>query len=261
MKLKEEITKTPICSAIIVALFAVAAFSLPNIGLWRNETANFVLTLVFRGGAFVFAVVLAAKLNFDTFLGFKKPDLAQTFLLILGFLVCVNNFPIIGLISGNVVIEENADILRFVIFCVAVGASEEAVFRGLVLPIVGLKFNGKKRGEFFTVLISSAIFALCHAFNVFSGDIGGTLLQVGYTFLTGGLFGAAYVFTRNLFIPVLLHVIFDIGGLVFQETDGIAVGNMWDTVTVIITALLGTLATLLFAVKLWNSGDNPAYQK
>ncbi|MBP5466774.1 MAG: CPBP family intramembrane metalloprotease, partial [Clostridia bacterium] len=78
-----------------------------------------------------------------------------------------------------------------------------------------------------------------------------TLLQAGYTFLTGCLFGAVYVFTGNIVFPVILHTVYDVGGLIFSEPFGIAVGDMWDAYTIIITAVLGVFATAVFAIRLW----------
>jgi len=49
--------------------------------------------------------------------------------------------------------------------------------------------------------------------------------------------------TNNLIVPILLHFIYDIGGL-FTSEIGVAIGNQWDTVTVIITAVLGVIVLI-----------------
>ena len=52
--------------------------------------------------------------------------------------------------------------------------------------------------------------------------------------------------------PIVLHVIFDLGGLMFDLPFGIAAGNMWDTATIIITAVLGVIVTAVYAFAIWN---------
>ena len=246
-KIKEYCYSSPLYSAIVVALAAVALFSLPNaIGL--GENAMFALNAVARVLVAVLAIVCAKACGFSLF-GARKTAFSETVLLILGFLVCANNFPVVGFITGGVRLTENAKIARYLIYCASVGAAEEFVFRGLVLPLTELKFKNSRNPVFFALAVSSAIFALCHAFNVFSAGVGATALQVGYTFLTGGLFGAAFIITGNILVPIVLHTVFDIGGLIFTLPFGIAIGNQWDTLTVIITAVLGVAATAAFVFK------------
>lgn len=241
---------SPLLTAIAVALFAVAAFSVSSIAAF-GETAKFIIDISSRALVVIFAAYAIKACGFKVF---AKPNvgLARGLLFFLGLLVCVNNFPIIGFITGNVALKENPNILRYIIYCIAIGVAEEFVFRGFIMPLVGLKFRDNPRAPFITVLVTSAIFSLCHLFNIFSAGIPATLLQVGYTFLTGGLFCAAYLFTENLIFPIVLHVVFDLGGLIFDTPFGIAFGNMWDTATIIITAVLGLIATAVYAFAVWN---------
>ena len=74
-------------------------------------------------------------------------------------------------------------------------------------------------------------------------------MQVGYSFLIGGMCALAMTITRNLFFPAILHAIFDVGGLMTDSRIGIATGNQWDKVTIIITAVLG-VAVLIYMVVL-----------
>lgn len=249
-RIKEYFYSSPLMSAVACALFAVAVFSLPNVADF-SENVEFALEIVCRALVIVAAVIFAKICGFKLFAK-SKTGIIRTLILALGLLVCINNFPIIGLISGEVALNSNAKIVRYVFYCAAIAAAEEFVFRGLVMPLTGLALREKKRAPFLTVLVSSSIFALCHLFNIFSAGIAPTLLQVGYTFLTGGLFGAAYLFTENLIFPIILHFVFDLGGLMFSAPFGIASGNMWDVATIIITAVLGVIATAVYAVYLFN---------
>ena len=249
-RIRNSAFSSPLLSAIAVSLFAVAAFSMSSVYDF-NENAKFVIDLIFRAITVFFVIYLAKACGFKLF---EKPALnfARVALLILGLLVCVNNFPIIGFLTGKAVLKENAVIIRYVIYCAAVGVAEEFVFRGFVMPLIAIKYRNYPHAPFITVLITSAVFSLCHLFNVFSAGILPTLLQVGYTFLTGGLFCAAYLFSENIIFPIILHVVYDLGGLIFSAPFGIAEGKMWDTATVIITAVLGVVATAVFVFSVWN---------
>ena len=249
MKFKESALKTPILSAIAYSLFFVALFSLPNIGVFSSDNAKFFAEIACRTVAIVLALIVAKLCGFNIF-SFKKIRSYDLILLFLGFLVCVNNFPIIGYITKNVTLTDNPKIALYTFRCLFIGVSEETVFRAFILPLVAEKFKGEEKITFKAVLISSAIFSACHIFNVFGSGIGATLLQVGYTFLTGGLFGIAYVITGNFIVPSILHFIFDIGGLAFLGTFHIFVGNMWDIYTIIITAVLGIFVTAAYLIRI-----------
>ena len=248
-RIKERTFSSPVYSAISAALFAVVIFSVPSIFDLKSGGA-FVLVMVCRAVAAILAFVLARICGFTLFSKSKK-SVAAILLFLLGLLVCVNNFPIIGFATERVKLVSQPETVKYLFYCFAVGVSEELVFRGVVMPLVGLKFKDKKRAAFFTVAVSAAIFALCHLFNIFSAGVAPTLLQVGYTFLTGCLFGAVYIFTENILFPIVLHTVYDVGGLIFAQPFGIAVGDMWDVYTIIITAALGVLSAAVFAVKLW----------
>ncbi|MEG9429443.1 MAG: CPBP family intramembrane glutamic endopeptidase [Christensenellaceae bacterium] len=249
-RIAESAYSSPIFTAVAAALFAVAAFSVSNVADF-GETAKFIIDIVSRALVVIFTAYAVKACSFKAF---AKPEIGvlRGLLIFLGLLVSINNFPIIGFITGNVALKENPRIVRYIAYCIAIGVAEEYVFRGFIMPVVGLKFRNKPHAPFITVLVTSAIFALCHLFNVFSAGIPATLLQVGYTFLTGGLFCAAYLFTENLVFPIVLHVIFDLGGLMFDLPFGIAAGNMWDTATIIITAVLGVIVTAVYAFAIWN---------
>lgn len=249
-RIAESAYSSPLLTAITAALFAVAAFSVSGAADF-SDGVKFAIDIVSRALVVIFTAYCIKACGFKLFAR-SKTGFLRFLLLFAGFLVCVNNFPIMGFITGNVALKENPNILRYSIYCIAIGVAEEFVFRGFIMPLVGLKFREKPRAPFITVLVTSAIFALCHLFNIFSAGVAATLLQVGYTFLTGGLFCAAYLFTENIIFPMVLHVIFDVGGLIFDLPFGIAYGNMWDTATIIITAVLGLIVTAAYSIVLWN---------
>lgn len=253
-KIKDYAYSSPVWTAVETALIAVLLFSLLSV-IKAGETTEFILHIICHVMSVVFAVFVAKACDFKLFAKIKI-SVSEIFILFLGLLVCVNNFPVIGFIKGDVRLIENANILRFILYCVMIGVSEEFVFRGIIMPIIGLKYKDAKRAPLLTVAVSSLIFSLCHLFNIFSLGIAPTLLQVGYTFLTGGLFGIAFLITKNLIFPIILHVVFDFGGLIFSVPFGVAAGNMWDLSTIIITAALGVFAAAVYILKLYKYKSN-----
>ena len=247
-RIKERAFSSPILSAISVSLFAVVIFSIPGI-FKLQKNGLFYLHIVCRTVAAAGALILAKICGFKVF---SKPKFTSSAILLtlLGLLVCVNNFPIIGFSTGNVKLLNDPETVKYLCYCAAIGIAEELIFRGFILSLVGVGLKGKKYAPLLTVAVSAAIFSFCHLFNIFSAGLLPTLLQVGYTFLTGCLFGTVYLFTENVIFPILLHIVYDVGGLIFTDPFGIAVGNMWDTYTVIITVVLGVATAIIFSIAL-----------
>ena len=253
-KIRKNAFGSPILSAICYSLFAVAIFSVPTLFKVADDF-SLLLHALCRTAATVLALVLAKILGFKL-LKFNKITLVGALLLLAGLIVSANNFPFIGIISGRVTVNENANVSAYAFYCVMVGISEEAVFRALVLPLVLCAFPNGKYKTVKAVSVCALIFSACHIFNVFSAGVGATALQVGYTFLTGAMFSIVFIITGNMIIPAFLHIVFDIGGLMFSAPFGIARGNMWDTLTVIITAVLGVAVTVVYTVYAFKSKND-----
>ena len=141
-KIRKNAFGSPILSAICYSLFAVAIFSVPTLFKVADDF-SLLLHALCRTAATVLALVLAKILGFKL-LKFNKITLVGALLLLAGLIVSANNFPFIGIISGRVTVNENANVSAYAVYCVMVGISEEAVFRALVLPLVLCAFpNGK----------------------------------------------------------------------------------------------------------------------
>ena len=245
-KLRLDAEKTPLSHIIIITLFAVGGVAIPFNYLFElfivdKLTVTLLSQITVRVLLAVVALIFMFKYGYHkAFLG--KNKLISLVAVIPALLVAINNFPIIGLISGNVVVTASTtNVILFVLFCLAVGVYEEVVFRGLILPLTFKLLENVKNGTFWAVALSSAIFGASHLMGLFSGNVGGTLLQVGYSFLIGAMCAISLIITKNLFVAIILHFVYDVGGLM---TTYIAIGNQWDTVTIIITAVLGVFVLL-----------------
>ena len=151
-------------------------------------------------------------------------------------LVAFANFPYSALISGNATITRMDVFYLYVFYTLATAIYEELVFRGFLVLAIKSLFMRNNHKNLFTVLISSAIFALMHSFNftmMFSLDV---LLQIGYTFLIGCMLSTLYLKTKNIYLCMGIHAVFNFGGLLINT---LGTGNAWDLIFWILTAVCG----------------------
>ena len=233
-------TKRDLISRIgaLVAAFAFLMIWVLEPIFSADETAQMLYrSVVFRGlGSLVFLFVLL-------YLGFRvlhKPRLADLAVVLPSLAVAVNNFPILGFLNGTVWTERQGLVWLFALDCLMIGAFEELAFRGVFLPVLLEKRRGSKKQILWTVIGSSAVFGLIHLVNLLEGaGIGATVLQVGYSFLIGGMCAIVLMKTGNLLYCILLHGIYDFGGR-WMTVGG---GSLWDTPTVVITVVLAVMVT------------------
>ena len=139
----------------------------------------------------------------------------------------------------------------YIIYVISIALIEEIVFRGILLSLCLDYLRNAKLKYFFAVLISTSIFALFHLTNLFVGmSVFDVLLQVGYTFLIGAMFAVMTLKTKNVWLSVIIHAIFDFGGLLTLE---IADGDPWgNRVFWILTIVCGILCAGHIIVSLIN---------
>ncbi|MGM9641875.1 MAG: lysostaphin resistance A-like protein [Eubacteriales bacterium] len=161
--------------------------------------------------------------------------------------VVVNNLPIIGLLSGNAYIVKPCwYIAVFAVESLFIGLFEEFAFRGVLLPYILERRRSDAKSIFWATLISSAAFGAVHIFNLFVGaGFGGVILQIGYSFLIGGMCAIVLLYTRCIWLCVALHAIYDFCGFLVPK---LGEGVIWDPVTVTLTAVLGVFAFVFMLI-------------
>ncbi len=186
-------------------------------------------------------------------------------------LIAVNNFPIIGLISGSVYVDSGLPkALLLVLACIGIGFFEETAFRGVIfplllsrlLPAVRKRAEGRKPSRvspetvavFLAILLTSAVFGLVHALNLFiGGSPSAVIMQIGYSFLIGGMCAIVLLKTRCIWIPVFIHALYDLGGMLVEYLGG---GTLWDTPTVVLTVIVSVAVVAYFLVLLFRMKKN-----
>lgn len=156
-------------------------------------------------------------------------------------LVAFANFPYSALILGKAKIDLVRLIWLFLLKCLGVALLEELFFRALLVPFVRARVKGKLAAGW-TVLITAAVFGLSHLLNLFFGaGVGPTFLQVGYTFLLGCMFATIFLKTGNVWMCVIVHFLFDIGGVIVTDLGW---GAFQDTTFWILTVTTGVLCAV-----------------
>ncbi len=251
----------------IGALLAAAAFAVVWLiaPAWSEDALEnrLLQSLIYRIlGSLVFVFVLL----YLSYRLWHKPHLGDLVVLLPALAVVVNNLPILGLFSGAVWVERTDLIWLFVLDSLLIGVFEELAFRGVLLPVLLERRRSNTRQIMLTTVISSALFGLIHLANLAEGaGIGATVLQVGYSFLIGGMCGIVLLKTGNLLWCILLHGIYDFcGGLI----PTLGKGDLWDTPTVVFTAVLAVavIAWMLYLLahitpeevqRLYQTGGQP----
>ena len=204
------------------------------------------MTLTRGIGAVVFLTLLLHD-GFRVLNPFQKPFLRSLVFTIPPFLVVVNNMPILSMIWGDAYLVHNAPVylIWFAAECLAIGLFEEFAFRGVIFLMFAEKRHTTRKGLFWSLILTSAVFGAVHLVNVLMGaGIGAVILQMGYSFLIGAMCSVVLLKTRNIWLCVLLHAVYDFCGTLMPT---LGAGTWWDTPTVVFTAVLA-VATAVYLV-------------
>ncbi len=221
--------------AVLLAVMLVFEVLRSNIVASGEHGENFYLiaTRALGGSACILLILLSRTKR----ILYAKPTLTATLFFLPCMLIAINNFPFITFFSGMAYIDASTtSVLLYALVCVCVGLFEEMAFRGCVFTAV-LQRKGKRVVDvFWSIVISSAVFGIVHLLNLFAGaSVGSVILQVGYSFLIGGMCSVILIKTSNIWYCVILHAVYNFAGGVVPECGG---GEIWDTPTIILTTVV-----------------------
>ena len=238
----------------VLCVAVAVVFGVPGIIPYRDETLGRLLSdTIPRLAVGVFLIILMCVRGYG---GAFKPGWKGAHLLwsIPCFLVAIVNFPFTALIFGEADVVRTDLLWLFILKCISIALLEEAFFRAVLVPVFLDRFRENKYAVLIAVIGSSALFALVHIVNLFFGaGIGATALQVGYTFLIGCMLAVMLLYTKNIWLCILVHAVFDVGGTIVTD---LGEGYFQDLTFWILTAVIGVLCTVhivLTVVKLTRS--------
>lgn len=106
----------------------------------------------------------------------------------------------------NILPHSKAEKRSWILLSLTAGICEEAIFRGFLFfyfqEILDVSLYG-------SVILSSVIFGLSHLYQGTSN-----IVRTG---IVGLLLGITYAVTSSLLVPILLHIVLDLGGLYMGE--------------------------------------------
>ncbi len=204
------------------------------------------MTLTRGIGAVVFLTLLLGE-GYRVLNPVQRPFWKSLLFTLPPLLVVVNNMPILSMIWGDAYLVHRAPayLIWFAAECLAIGLFEELAFRGVIFLMFAEKRHTTRKGLFWSLILTSAVFGAVHLVNVLMGaGIGAVILQIGYSFLIGAMCSVVLLKTRNIWLCVLLHAIYDFSGTLMPT---LGAGTWWDTPTVVFTAALA-VATAAYLV-------------
>ncbi|PWM70343.1 MAG: hypothetical protein DBX59_10840 [Bacillota bacterium] len=249
-RLRKDAEKAPVVNIVIAMLLVVGFASFPvretmrMLSVEYTQTNKYIFTAAMRAAFCGVAVYLMYAYQFKRVLTWKARRL---YLVLPCLLVVANNFPIVALASGAAQITaDGGTIALYLVQTFFIAAFEELAFRGVVFPLCWLKLKKRKYSVLWSAALSSALFGAVHLVNLVGGaGFVPVLLQIGYSFLLGGMCAVALAVTGSMLVPILLHFIFNAGGLLVGELGS---GSIVNFPTVFITVVL---AVAVFTLMLY----------
>ena len=196
------------------------------------------------------AILLMIRLNVRLF---GKPQ--KWLYLIPCMIVAIDNFQFSAYFNGRMELihDTPTDMFLFGGYCLSVGLFEECIFRGVIFSVLADIFPQNKKGFLLTYVVSSVAFGFMHILN---GFFVGTLLQIGYSVLTGGLFAFCLIKTKNIICCAIVHGLYNFCGMLFGAFSaegcviGLGNGVVFDTGTVITMLIVSVLVGIFVVYKI-----------
>ena len=178
-------------------------------------------------------------------MGNKKPML--WLLTIPGFVIAINNFPFVSFFAGDCRITARIEsILYFALVCLGVGFFEEMAFRGCAFMLLLKSKTQSKAKIFLAIFLSSVVFGLIHAVNLFfGGSVGAVVLQIGYSALIGALCSMVLLLSGNIWLCVLLHSAYNFCGGIISDYG---IGVQWTSAEIAFTAVVSVIVAVYFVI-------------
>ncbi len=165
---------------------------------------------------FVLAVVLLAATN-RTFLLRRTSNFARG-LACGAFLICFAGFMVFAGVSraleGEATMPTLPAVVAFVVNYLLVGLGEETLGRAVMAQTLLERFGTTRRGLLAACGLSGLIFGLMHLVNLAFAPLTSVIAQVVSAAFAGVLLAAIYFRCGNVWVTVVVHALYDMGGSV-----------------------------------------------
>lgn len=106
-------------------------------------------------------------------------------------------------------------IIEGIVYYIGVGIMEELYLRGLLQNIIEKWFGDRKNAVLYAILITSALFGAGHVFGALGQPLATIIVKAVWAAALGIYFGAVYAVSKNLWVPIILHILIDLCGIPF----------------------------------------------
>ncbi len=259
ISLLEDAKKNPLSNAVIIFLLflIMASFPTSTFIAWMFNGYENVYLSVYSIRILFIGIFLFLFYKYGLFGYFKINSNKSGWLVFIAvMLIALNNFPFISVLSNSAEVVKGGFRFQYVLAMLTVAFAEELVFRGFILVFMAKYVSEKtiKRRTFLVILINSAVFAITHLINIFSGvSIGGTLLQVGYAFLIGVTLSLLAIKSKSVILPFIAHFVYNVGGNLVGY--GLLYGRQWSVGQIIITVIVAVAVAVYIVWELFKLKD------
>lgn len=215
-------TRHPYIFAVVaIIVFILASFiavlimniaGLDNLTNATNYIDSYLALFISDFTATVLLLAVAWKLDFFDQTFFSKRNLKLGALLSAPLLIIAvlwNILPAVLYNDPSLFRIDVGIIVVALINTIAIGFTEEILFRGLIFRNFLRRYGKTKKGIYLSMIISSLIFGIIHMVNMSSSSPDSIIQQVIYAASMGVIFSIMYLVTGNLLVPILCHGLFD----------------------------------------------------
>lgn len=143
-------------------------------------------------------------------------------------------------------------VVEGVVYYIGVGVMEELYLRGLLQNVIEKWFGKKKNATLYAILIASTLFGLGHIFSALGQPIVTIIAKTVWAAALGVYFGAVYVTSKNLWVPIILHLIINLCGIPFCFSTS----NQYPTIA-LITCLVSYISLGIYGLHIITKKNMP----
>ena len=124
-------------------------------------------------------------------------------------------------------------VIEGVVYYIGVAIMEELYLRGLLHNIIEKWFGERKNATLYAILIASLLFGLGHIFGAMGQPIITVIAKAAWATALGIYLGAVYVKSKNLWVPIVLHLVINLCGIPFCFSTS----NQYPTIALVVCLL------------------------
>ena len=237
-------------SVVLLHLFGFGSILENNLS-FQYAVSVLILTVFAMMMPFLLYSLRKGRLSYIKALPFHSdlPSGKMLLLVAMGFGLCivVNGVSgTIGIFFSSVGIEgevpelpvsQNAlDVfMNFVASAAVAPLVEEFIFRGVIMQPL------RRYGDRFAIVASAAVFGIAH----------GRPTNIIFAFLSGVIIGCAVVYSRSIWVGVIIHSLNNLFSTLFIEFDSVAseLSNFVYLIACIVISIVGVVAFIIYGIK------------